>query len=263
VLLLNDNDFGLNHLGLSNVAQVCKQDEIKNYGEIVTNHFEALIRSRLFDAEFEKMVDDYDKIKDYLGVRLYQKKYADHIGEENTIGRNFAEDLYAMLVFDLPDSIVNVKPNQSEKWGKSFVDLYNQGIQNIKARYDFHISQQKLGNFSIWFVQGDHFFTPNIVFDLENHPALTGSYGSIICMPHRHAVLIYPIENIEVLAAVNGLIPVAHGMYMEGPGSVSDHIFWLKDGEFENLSYKLENDKLDLFPPANFVEMLNQISQSS
>src|ERR1700686_583357 len=78
MLTAGPNDFELfSTLGLTNVAQVCKQDEKEN--------FDGLIRTNQFDKEFKKIIHDYNQIKEYIGVRLYPIDYVSHIGKESTI----------------------------------------------------------------------------------------------------------------------------------------------------------------------------------
>ncbi|GHN01807.1 hypothetical protein WSM22_32960 [Cytophagales bacterium WSM2-2] len=261
ILTIGANDFGSNKLGLINVAQVCKQDELKNYNGIVFEHFESMVRASLFDAEFRKIVHDFDKVKKYVGVRLYPKDYPAQLGKELAIWKDFVGDICSMLVFDLPDSIINVQPEQAKKWGRSFDELFDVGLQNVRSNYPLDISQQKFNEFTIWFIQGNHFFTPNIVFDLNNYPQFIGSKGSLIGIPHRHSAIIYPIENLEVVTAINQLIPTIYGISSEGPGSLSNNLFWYKDGHFENLPYKFADEKLQFFPPDNFVDLLNTLTE--
>lgn len=261
VLTTDSNVFGGEDFGLMNVAQICKQSELRNYKGILFEHFESMIRSQEFQTRFNVIVHDYNLIKDYIGVRLYSNDYITNIGKELTIGKDLAGDIYCMIVFDLPDSVINIQPEQASKWGKTIGDLFETGIKNMKNKYQWEISQQKFSDFNIWLIQGDHFFTPNIVFDLNNHKRMIGTHGSLIGIPHRHSVIIYPIENIDVVKAINILIPTIYGMNEEGPGSVSNNLFWYKEGNFENLPYKIENQKLDFYPPGNFVEMLNRLSK--
>jgi len=261
MLTLDADDFGCNSLGLTNVAQVCKQDAPKNYKEIVSAHFDSMIRAHQFDTGFKQIVHDYDKIQQYIAVRLYPIDYPAAIGKDLTIGKEFSEGIYAMLVFDLPDSIINIQPEQALKWNKTFDELFETGIENIRRKYPLEISEQKFKEFNIWLVLGDHFFAPNIVFDLNNHSKLVGSKGSLVGIPHRHSVIIYPIEDIKVVEAVNQLIPTIYGMFEEGPGSISNNIFWYKDGNFQHLPYKVTDNKLQFFPPENFVELLHTLKE--
>jgi len=83
--------------------------------------------------------------------------------------------------------------------------------------------------------------------------------GSLIGVPHRHAVIIYPIESLQVVQAINRLIPTIHGMHNEGPGSISNKLLWYQDDEFRDLPYGVEGNKLRFMPPEFFVEMLNSM----
>lgn len=262
VLTVDTNEFGMNSLGLVNVAQVCNQDEKRNYGAIVKEHFDSLIRTNKFNREFKKGIRDYDKVKEYIGVRIYSTDYFAQLDKSSLLTKPLAENLDTTLIFDLPDAIETIKKEETDEWGKSVDELFETGIQNIRQKCEFEISREQMtGDFTIWFVQGNHFFTPNIVLDFNKYPELIGTYGSLIGIPHRHAVIIYPIENIEVVNAINSLIPIINGMYHEGPGSISGYLYWYKDGLFENLPYKIEDSKLQFYPPENFVEILNKLSE--
>lgn len=259
VIEISENIFGFGILGLTNVLQFCKQEKPSHYRHIISDHFDSMLRAHKFDDEFNKIVSDFEKIKQYIGVRLYDNEYVANIGQKLTIGQNFAGDIYSMVVFDLPDSVINIKPEQTDKWNKTNEELFTIGINNIKAKYPFSISQENFGEFDIWFIQGEHFFTANIVFEFENRKELIGSKGSLIGLPHRHSAIIYPIENLEVVKAINGIIPTIYGMNQEGPGSLSNKLFWYRDGIYTELPYKFEDGKLQFFPPDNFVELLNEL----
>ena len=251
------NDFGFGELGLTNVAQVCKGNELINYKERVREHFEALVRTNQFGREFDKIIDDFELVKEYIAVRLYKTDFIPETAREVTMGKPFAGDIFAMLVFDLPDAITSITSDQANKWNKTLDELFEKGIKNIKEKYPLEISKEQFHEFQIWFIQGDHFFAPNIVFDFDQQQKLMGSKGSLIGIPHRHAVISYPIENIEVVEAINALIPTIYGMNEEGPGSISNNIFWYKDGHYENLPYKMEDSQIQFYPPENFLDLLN------
>ena len=253
------NDFGFNTLGLINVAQICKQEEKEFYKEVITEHFNSMIKANNFEKEFEKIADNFEEVKKYIGVRLYDNGYVEYVGKENTIGKDFAGNIYSMIVFDFPYSVSSIKPEQTIAWNKTIDELFEIGISNIKSKYPPIVTKEDIGDCKIWFIQGDHFFIPNIVFDIENRKELIGSKGSLIGLPDRHSAIIYPIEDLEVLNAINRLIPIIYGMSQKGPGSLSDNLFWYKDNTFTQLPYKLDENKLNFFPPDSFVEFLNEL----
>jgi len=257
-LEVDSKDFGFERLGLTNVAQVCKHESIVYYGKIISAHFDSMKRANRFDMEFNAIVDDFEQAKKYIGVRLYDNEYIATVGKENTVGVDITGDIYAMLVFDLPDSVINIKPEQTEKWNKTKDYLFNLGIANIKDNYSISISEEQFDKFNIWFVQSDVFFTGNIIFELDKNPKLIGKKGSLIGLPHRHAVLIYPINSLETITTISILIPMIYGMNQEGPGSLSNNLIWYFNGKFTNLPYKMDNDKLEFSPTESFLDILNE-----
>ncbi len=181
---VQSDEFGFNTMGLTNVSQLCKQEGKKHYKEIIEAHFDAMIRANEFKVEFDKTVHNFDKVKKYIGLRLYDNDYVAHIGKENTVGKAFAGDIYSMIVFDLPDSVSNIKPEEAIVWNRTTDELFEIGNSNIKSNYPLTITKEALDEFSIWLVEGEHFFVPNVVFDLENRKELIGSKGSLVGLPH-------------------------------------------------------------------------------
>jgi len=254
-----DNPFGFQLMGLTNLAQGCKQNSISEYSAIVAHHFDSMFQNVRLESELEQLVKDFAKVKEYLGIRCYDNHYVSSIGKENAIGFDMGQDLYAMLVFDLPDSIRNVQPEHIETWGKTKEELFQLGIQNIKSNYDFPIMKEQIDGVDIYAVVTDHFFSPNIYFDLENRPELVGVYGSIICFPHRHTTLIYPIDNLNVTRVLHHLMTMAYGMNVEGPGSITNKVYWLNNKKLQNIEYSLEEQRISITPSEEFLAMLNTL----
>jgi hypothetical protein len=256
---VNEDIFGVTKLGLTNVAQVCKQTSFKNYYKAISDHFETMIRAHKFDKEFQGIEHNYELVKEYICVRVYDHKYVEHIGRNNTLGKDIAGDLYAMIVFDLPHTIVSITPEKAKKWNQPFEALFNTGIDNVSKKYSLSISEQHFREFKIWLVECNHFFAGHIIFELPHKKELVGTNGSLVAIPHRHAAIIYPIESLEVFKAINTLIPVIYGMNQEGPGSLSNNLFWYADGTFTNLPYIIEDQKIQFMPPENFVTMMSSL----
>jgi hypothetical protein len=246
-------------LGLVNLAQICKQSNSFRWKGVIRRHFTQLEKAASFKIEFYKKVHDFSQVKDYIGVRLYHTDFVSHIKDGLTIGKHITEDIFALLVFDFPHSIINVQPEQTIQWNKMNEELFEIGIANIRRNYKTILSPQMLGKIKCWVARGNHFFAPNIVFDLKSNSQLVGSNGALIGIPHRHAVFIYPIENLEVLDAIHVLIPVIYRMNKQGPGSVSDGLFWYHNDTLTALPYELGEQKLEFTPPEAFVAVLNTL----
>ncbi|MFC0515685.1 hypothetical protein ACFFGT_15805 [Mucilaginibacter angelicae] len=253
------NDFDWGVLGLMNLAQACKLAEVSDRQELVLGHFESMIRTFQFEKDFKEIIDDFNAIEEYIATRLYPLDYLDHGGKENKVYRMLAGEIAEVLVFDLPDAVQTITPEQAGKWKKTWDKLFETGIENIRSKYPCSITREEIGQTSIWFAFGDHFFAPNIIFDMTRNPQLVGSKGSLIGIPHRHTVIIYPIENIDFVNAVNDMIPVIYGMNQEGPGSVSSNLLWYKDGIFENQPYEIEDNTIKFSPTDGFLKAMEII----
>ena len=258
---VGENDFGFKFLGLQNIAQMCKQNKINRYGAVVKDHFETMIRIHKFDNEFNKIISDFEKIEKYIAVRLYDTGYTVNLEEENFIKKDFAEDIVAMLVFDLPESVINIKPDQTKAWGKTMEELFETGIRNTRKNYSVALSENKVNENMIWFAEADHFFASGFVFDIKNYPQVIGSFGSLVSIPNRHTVIIYPIQNLEVMGALNDVLYLTTRMHEDGPGSITDKLYWYKGSEMINLPHRKENGKLIFSPPQVFIDALNDMGQ--
>lgn len=259
MLEVDESVFGHSHLGIVNLAQRCSASALESYSVIIGGYFDAVRGAMEFDREFEKTAHDFEQVKEYIGVRLYDDAYMRHLGKDKAVGRDIAPDLYAMVVFDLPQTVKNVQKEQPALWGKSEDELFNLGLENIRRKYPLRMEREDAGGFYVWHINNEHFFSPNIVFDMENHPRLVGSHGSIVGLPRRYTALVYPIEDLELVDALQFMISATAGMCAEGPGSLSSNIYWYKDGKLINLPYSFGRDKLDFTPPESFMNMVEEL----
>jgi hypothetical protein len=256
---VSDNDFGLNKLGLVNLAQTCYQENRSRWKGIISNHFNRMIEISDFETEFNSKVDEFENIKSYIGVRIYPIEYVQNVEPENTIYRNITDELVELLIFDLPHAVINVKQEVSKKWKIDHEELFSIGEENIQINYSIDVTEHNMTDFNIWFIQSDHVFASNVLLHNDELIKYLGKKGALIGVPHRHAVIIYPINELEeVIKAINTLPFVISGMYNEGPDSISEKMYWYTDQNFIDLPYKLTEDKLEFFPPEAFVNMLNE-----
>ena len=73
----------------------------------------------------------------------------------------------------------------------------------------------------------------------------------------RDAVIACPIEDLRIVGALGMTIQAVCTMSQQGPGSITDNVYWYRVGEFTRLPYEIEGNELNFEPPDEFVEMLN------
>lgn len=254
-----NKDSDMQNLGLLNLAQLCKSASKEQYPDIVKNHFEVMRKSQDFISGFFDTMDDFDFVKPFIGTRVYHKDHVQSLGPGGVISQRITDDLIGILVFDMPQAITSVKPDQVNVWGKSANDLLQLGLQNIRENYDFEVQELK-ARVPLKAVVQNHFFASNVIMEMERYPELLGTHGTLVTVPHRHSVVFHPIEDITIIMAINMMVPMTRAMYKDGPGSISNNIYWHRRGELVTLPYKFVNDQMQFEPPQEFLEMMNYFS---
>ncbi|MBO9631842.1 MAG: hypothetical protein J7578_01905 [Chitinophagaceae bacterium] len=259
VVYLSGSNAIFEQLGLINLAQTCKLSAPSSWESLINTHFHEMEQISDFTKLFEVKSRDFEYAKDFLAIRLFNGDVLNDVQKDIFVKRAFAGDAFTMLSFDLPQSVINVKPEQMQNWNKSQDELFEIGKRNVEKKYNFDFSRETINDFDIWFIQDEHHFVPNFVFSLDKYPALNGEFGSLIGVPHRHAAIIYPIETTEAIEAVNSLPFIISGMFKEGPGSVSNHLYWYHKGVFQSLPFELGENKLVFKPGLEFLDILQQL----
>ncbi|MBK7440930.1 MAG: hypothetical protein IPI65_05195 [Bacteroidetes bacterium] len=256
VVTIKNNKALSGSLGLSNVSRACKQQKIKKYNKIVTDYFDALLRAATTQKKFNTTALDFESVKSHIAVRLYHKNYIKQTGELLVLTKPFCGDIVAMLVFDMPDSIINVQPHFLEKWNKSFDEVFKLGMENVNAKTKHSPKQIQLGEIIIHQVTATHFFSPNIIYQFENYPELLGKYGTLFSIPNRHSVLLHPINNRSMVMTTKVLIQATLGAHSQGPGPISNNLFWMYNNDITQIPFDIDDKNITLNPPENFQLIL-------
>lgn len=241
-------------LGLVNLVQMCAGIKPQEYAGFIEHHFGVTIEIMSFKESLA--FDDFERMKQYIGVRLYDREYTTVLGEEAVIRRPFAGEVFAVLVYDFPQAIQIVPKSDAEKWGKTEEKLYAIGIENIRQNYELTIQEVNIGEDTLFVVEAEHFFAPNILFELEKNKKLIGKGGAIIGIPTRSLVMIYPIRDMKVIGALNVFFNNVTKFYKNGPGSLTKEIYWYRDGQYETLNYEV-GEKVKFTPSEAFLALLD------
>ncbi|MGF6906333.1 hypothetical protein [Fusobacterium sp. PH5-44] len=186
--------------------------------------------------ELSKAINKFEEIQKYIGVRLYSKEYISYIGEENLITMKITDDIYAALIMDYPNTIKNIFPAQIKPWQKTIGQLFDIGIKNIKEKYNFTIKDNKILNYNTITIEEEHFFVPNIIFELEKREDLVGINGVLIGLPSRHCAIMYPLNGENIKDIAPQIIPQVKMIYEKGQGSLSNNLYWYNNRKIIDVS---------------------------
>lgn len=243
--------------GVINVAQTCNQTDSADWPQRIADHFDALAAAAGDHEAFNVRAEEFERVKDLLAVR---------IGDEQSLPIDkllFRRDLpgtISYLVFDLPHSIESVPLEIPEKWGKSVDDLFALALANVKNTVKPHVEHVEIQpGVSFTAYSGESFFTASLALVLDQLESAVGRFGGLVAIPHRHVLLVHPIENADMIHAVQRLGILAVNLDEQGPGSISPNLFWYRDGRFVDLPFRIEGETFNFRPPSEFMDMLKAL----
>lgn len=245
-------------LGLLNLAQMCHRAPLHQWPTIVAQHVSRSIDlAKECDDSLDLLAGDLEQARKHLKVRLYPSD----VGSDIFLTvREPMPGVKAVLVYDLPETIHSVHADHVQAWGVSLEELFSIALANVKANdrvepRSFPIDDTS----SVMLLGGESFFTASHSLCLEEYLQPAPAEGALVAVPHRHAVVFHPINDAGVLVALTAMIPMARGMFQEGPGSISPSVYWWRGGHFTLLPAELVDGKIEFKPPEEFVEMLGRI----
>jgi hypothetical protein len=241
-------------MGLGNLAQVCHGQPREEWPELVARHFETLDKGP--DVSFESP----EQARAALRARLIDDDYTG--GREfEFAGRRVGDDLTLVLAYDLPDTVHLPTRQDVLEWGDED-ELFDLALDQTRDEQGLELTRHDYGEdqggpTSVWLLVGDSFFTATHGLWADRFDSPASEHGTLVCVPNRHAVLAHPIRDLGAIGAIQAMLRVGRSMWEEGPGSLSDGLYWLRDGFLQRLETRVEGESTVFVPPDDLVEILN------
>jgi hypothetical protein len=250
--------------GLLNLAQLCNATESAEWPATIARHFDSAFGCARESAEVDARANSLEAVRPYLKVRIYHADYREQVGADRLVHRVPAEGLVETLVYDLPGSVRSVPPDHARRWGLGEAELFRIALENVRAEPRPAVQAFDVeGGAAFHALVGDSFFTASHALFLEEYLRPAPEHGAVVAVPHRHAVLYHAIRDMRVMLAIQSMIPVAFGMYQEGPGSISAGLYWWQGaGRLTHLPTHVRSTSVEFSPPDAFVrEVLNRLPE--
>jgi hypothetical protein len=244
-------------VGLVNLAQVCHAIPQEAWPKEIESFFATLVQAMTSEQD-----PTLDEARSMVKVRIYPDDYASGNAdmERQHIGRDLAPGMMAVLVLDYPDRIASLRSDLAESWGLSVDELFALGLANVRNQDRPGVQREELGNGGkISIVMGDSFFSATWVLMMDQFLAPQPRHGAVVAVPNRHVILFQPITDLSVIEGTQAIGRLAAELYREGPGSISPSMYWLRGGGFTILPTRAEGTRAYFEPPAEFVDVLNQL----
>jgi len=216
-------------LALLQLAQHCQARPRDEWSSLIADHLRTMTAHLDQIAEPTSIFD--------LRIRLVPDTPADSGTLRQLGGRPFADGVIQVLAVDVDDAVRCVPASEiaangwdvDEAWASARLQT-----ELLESPDEIHIVD--IGGADLIHVFGERPFTAGtvgVIDDVIAEYAHIGDLGAIVSIPLRHSVLVHPIDNASVRFGIAGMIPIARQLFKQGPGSVSPHLYWWRDGSLE------------------------------
>lgn len=236
-------------IDLRNIAQTCRHAGKNKWKDIITGHLSQLENSKEQSFNFDPVNRLFAEVMPLLAIRLWPEGTLKNAGETNLVYRKDLDGTISTLVINLPETILSVPPKAISKWGKSQDELLEIGYQNTFSKYPPIANPVVLaGIVNAIILSGDMYLTATHILNIPSRPEYIGKYGTLMGVPLRDGVTVYPINETHLTRPLNLLARICNDVFHQGPGSVSPYLYWYYDGKFTKLRFNEREQKLYLPP---------------
>lgn len=236
-------------LGLLNLAQQCRSVDNGDWADVIAGHVSRLglledVPEALFDAA------------DTLRVMLVPDDYLP--SDVPTVNFHYAESVKAVLVSDLPASVRTVSPSDINVWGIDRDEAWQLAWNNTRSMCGpIDVATVEVGKGLLTVAHGEHFYTASHIRWLGELCEIS-DHGALVAIPRRSTMLIHPIRDEQAAEAIKPLILNARLLHLEGPRSVSAHLYWWVGGELRWIPsfFDEEDESIEFYPPPELKSVL-------
>jgi hypothetical protein len=239
--------------GLNTLAQMCARQDRAAWPATVREHFDRMAALPT-DTDFGSAEEARAVIK----ARLVDDGFLARVPSQPA-ARRVAEDLHLVLAYDLPETVLIPARDEILEWGAED-ELFAHALAQVRAEPGLELQPLDLDGEPVSVLTGESFFTATHALWADEFDPPPSEHGTLVVLPTRNVVLAHVIRDGSVIGMIDPLLQFAGRYHAEGPGSLSDGVYWLRDGELERLNAWLDEKGPHIAPSDAFADMLARLS---
>ena len=239
VLVEGDERGGQHTIGLKSLAQRWQSLAGEAEGErgraLLDDHLRAAAEQLARDPELEAELDDLERARSRLRLRLYNERAAVALAS-GLVQRRLTRGLFAALVFDLPRSIRPVEPARFASWDVDLDSLWDQARAQTLALPATVEPTRLFERLECVAITGDSLLTSTRMLGLDAILGNLGPLGALAVAPTHHVVLAHALgPGSDRNLAIPVLQQAAARLYEQGPGSLTPELHWVRGTTIEHV----------------------------
>ena len=245
--------------GLTNLAQVCHQAPPDAWPRLVAEHLAKSERSKMEATVDDLVTSDFAQIAPRLAVRIHPEELVAGAVGPGIVHRVDLPGTVTVLVLDMPGTTMAVPVPIAERWGVPFATLIDGAVQNLARISPARWVPLPLPPDGSTWIDALHsgFYTSSHVLRTDPFLPRPGANGHLVGLPNRGQLLSHPLDSLPTMFAIEAMLTMTTGMFREGPGSITPHLYWrTPTGQFLLQQGSDEGGKVRFAPSPEFVELM-------
>ena len=246
--------------GLANLAQSCAGVPAETWPAAITGHF---TRSEVADNDVRSFIPDstnFAAVQPLLSLQLWPDDPT-AVPLDRFVYRRDIPGLVTTLVYDLPSCTRSIPPEDAACWSQPREELFPLAMENLDKKKSSlktnGIRAEGIGELLV--VDGPEFTTASYALLIHRYKKrFFGPAGALLALPTSRQLLCLPLDpakNCNRLALL--LLSLAQKLHRDGPGSLTDQLYWHREGSFIAVPYNGAGVQAVLHPPAELASVLS------
>ncbi|HUI72212.1 MAG TPA: hypothetical protein VL354_16955 [Spirochaetia bacterium] len=233
-IVLKDNPYADKNaqIGLSNLYDICKQEAPERWPAIIQGFFAQLKKKKEEQARIRPLLEKFETADKVLKVRVYPAEQL-RVFQKSSIVDDTQPGYLGVVVVDYPSGIANLDASYPARWHMKAQDVFSQALKNTVGEnketfeeYDFR------DGLKVSLLSSDtNPYVTTSIYDLANTGIPVGEYGTLVGIPNRMTIVAMALPRKELVRSmIMELMGLVSYMYAQGPGSISDNMYWYNEG---------------------------------
>lgn len=242
------------HFYLDNILRKYLLSDNNEKETEIISHFTKLKDN---STAYNYLYKDFEYAKQFLKVLIK----ADDIlpNNDDYVFQNHYPGLLTFLVFDFEDQFNYVEKSKALEWDISESEMFKIALNNIRLE-EIEVSRLNFDDkYEIYALFSGDFSASYSLLAEQELDFTIGQNGSLIALPTKGSVFIFPITDEDVLDVIVTIYPTVEQIFNEEPSNISLDFYWYYQGKYEVFE-KMPNDdgSVNINCPRQLVDLLNE-----
>ena len=145
------------------------------------------------------------------------------------------------------------------EWGDE-EELFEHALEQTRAEPGLELTRSALDGAPVTILAGESFFTATHALWADELDPPPSEHGTLVVLPTRSLIVAHAIRDGSVLGMIAPLLQFAARYHLQGPGSLSESVYWLREGRLERLDAWIDEKGPHIAPSEAFKETLNRLT---